>query len=1103
MKRETVVILLVLILIFGFFVLPVSSAPDHLPMETTSRNRAILVVGSDQTYTTIDAAITAAQPGDTIRVHAGTYGEGIVLNKMLKLEGNGSINTIIAGGGTKVPLDIQIDNCEVTGFTIKGSSGSATDAGIVINSSFNNIWNCNISSNQGNGVRMESSGSNNTVENCLITDNGRHGIKIISSNTHFIKSCTIKYNEQNGIDLQNTDGNTIENNTISDSKGVSQAGIAFSSGDANIIQFNDLRNDLHGILVSMGSSNIITCNTIVYQSSTAIDFGGASSSNIVHHNNFIDCNPGNKQADDGGSNNLWDDGYPSGGNYWSDWTTPDTQSGTNQDQVGSDGIVDNPYNLLGNTDNYPLTDPFVILTITTADIETATEDVQYSATYNAWTNIINSTLTWSLSTNASWLSRTGSTIQGTPENSHVGSYWVDISVSDGANQDAHNFTLNVINVNDDPVINTTNVETVNETEPYYVDYEAYDIDPTNDTFTWAYDTDATFLSMDPGTGVLSGTPSRSELGSYFVNVSVTDGNGGKNSSYFILTVLNLNDPPEILTPDNPTAYELQLYSVDYEANDIDPTNDILAWDVDTNATFLDMDSSTGVLSGTPSRNDLGGYFVNVTVNDSNGGWDYSNFTLTVLNVNDGPGINNSWANFSFDEDTVNENISLNDWFMDYDNDKLTFDYSGNEKLSVTILTTGIVRLVPEANWSGYEILTFYANDTLLEVSDSVNITVLPVNDAPYNVEINTALANLTEGGNQTVLGIASDVDIPYGDMLTYSWSTDISGPLGTGNELNLSLDAGVYKLTLNVSDSAGAWVEVSKDIEIVKPKKEPVINQSDKDGDGLPDDWENNHFGDITSNDGDDDPDMDTFNNTQEWENGTNPNDREDYPGKIEEPPDDDDDDSDTSFMTDYWWIIPLIIFIILFLLILLLIVTRRKKEEEEEVVGELKEFECPTCGAIVSESEAVCPECGSEFEEEIEGEEGEGLPGEVEPVEEGELEEEFVPDEEFEADAEGQDFLEDGIDEELEEGDLAEKEPEGGEVVSDEELQGEDIGEEDIEAEMDKELEVKEREATVEPIKPEEPGVGAEQPQPVEESVPKDNLDLEKKESDIKPEGE
>jgi len=56
--------------------------------------------------------------------------------------------------------------------------------------------------------------------------------------------------------------------------------------------------------------------------------------------------------------NVWNDGYPSGGNYWSDYTGVDEKSGPNQDQPGSDGIGDTPYFIDGyNQDRYPLMYP--------------------------------------------------------------------------------------------------------------------------------------------------------------------------------------------------------------------------------------------------------------------------------------------------------------------------------------------------------------------------------------------------------------------------------------------------------------------------------------------------------------------------------------------------------------------------------------------------------------------------------------------------------------------------------------------------------------------------------------------------------------------------
>lgn len=55
------------------------------------------------------------------------------------------------------------------------------------------------------------------------------------------------------------------------------------------------------------------------------------------------------------SKNIWNDEYPSGGNYWSDYLGKDERKGLNQGQLGDDGIGDTPYFIdTGNVDYYPI-----------------------------------------------------------------------------------------------------------------------------------------------------------------------------------------------------------------------------------------------------------------------------------------------------------------------------------------------------------------------------------------------------------------------------------------------------------------------------------------------------------------------------------------------------------------------------------------------------------------------------------------------------------------------------------------------------------------------------------------------------------------------------
>jgi hypothetical protein len=94
-------------------------------------------------------------------------------------------------------------------------------------------------------------------------------------------------------------------------------------------------------------------------STSAIGVRVYSTSNLtLHHNRFVGSTL--QAEDEGGPENAWDDGYPSGGNYWSDYIGPDVCSGPAQDVCPDpDGIGDAPYVIDSDSeDRYPLMLPF-------------------------------------------------------------------------------------------------------------------------------------------------------------------------------------------------------------------------------------------------------------------------------------------------------------------------------------------------------------------------------------------------------------------------------------------------------------------------------------------------------------------------------------------------------------------------------------------------------------------------------------------------------------------------------------------------------------------------------------------------------------------------
>ena len=155
---------------------------------------------------------------------------------------------------------------------------------------------------------------------------GNAGIKITSSSNNTITNCAVYNNSHTGITLTSSLNNTITNCNISN-------------------------NGIYGILLDASSTNSIICCT-VYNHNFGIELYSSSDNNIFYHNTILN---NNLNAYDP-SNNSWDNGYPSGGNYWSDYSGLDNYSGPNQDIPGPDHIGDIPYNITGGSsqDKYPL-----------------------------------------------------------------------------------------------------------------------------------------------------------------------------------------------------------------------------------------------------------------------------------------------------------------------------------------------------------------------------------------------------------------------------------------------------------------------------------------------------------------------------------------------------------------------------------------------------------------------------------------------------------------------------------------------------------------------------------------------------------------------------
>jgi parallel beta-helix repeat protein len=278
-------------------------------------------------YTSIQSAIENASIGGTVYVFNGTYFEHININKTLSLVGENKDTTNVDGDGNGDVINVTADWVNITGFTVTNSGSDADDAGIQLY----HVQNCRVVNNTASwdrwGIYLDSS-NNNLVSNNTALQN-RRGIALSSSHNNTLVNNTLSPGNTEGIFLYDSTNNTILNNTFLENG----YGIYFWSAQNNIV----IRNDF----LSHSAIGALLFN---------------SDSNTIYHNNMI----GNiVEAYDDSNTNQWDNGYPSGGNYWSNYTGLDSFSGPNQDQPGSDGKGDTAYIIDSDSqDWYPLMFPY-------------------------------------------------------------------------------------------------------------------------------------------------------------------------------------------------------------------------------------------------------------------------------------------------------------------------------------------------------------------------------------------------------------------------------------------------------------------------------------------------------------------------------------------------------------------------------------------------------------------------------------------------------------------------------------------------------------------------------------------------------------------------
>lgn len=206
-------------------------------------------------------------------------------------------------------------------------------------------------------------------------------------------------------------------------------------------------------------------------------------------------------------------------------------------------------------------------------------------------------------------------------------------------------------------------------------------------------------------------------------VQLTGLQTGSTSSSSATVSFCINHPPSIQAIPTQNANVSQLFT--YQANGTDTDGHIITYY--DNATLFDIDSTTGLISFTPTASQRGNYSIKITVRDTSSGCPINTSTTFLLAIqNRAPILSTQIPNQTWEKDVQLTGLDLDNYFSDPDGDSLNYSSTYGSHMNISIANTGIATFTPESNWTGLTWAVFNATDgTINTLSNNITLNVTP------------------------------------------------------------------------------------------------------------------------------------------------------------------------------------------------------------------------------------------------------------------------------------------------------------------------------------------------------------------------------------------
>lgn len=376
-----------------------------------------------------------------------------------------------------------------------------------------------------------------------------------------------------------------------------------------------------------------------------------------------------------------------------------------------------------------------------------------------------------------WLSvAADGTLSGTPTNGDVGANAFLVSVTDTIIATPVEATLNVtvLNTNDAPIFaaNPITGMAADEDAAYAATLVGSASDDDGDALTYAKVSGPAWLSV-AANGALSGTPTNDDVGVNSFTVIVSDGIAAPVQATLNIEVTNTNDAPVFAAnPITGTAGDEDGAYVGTLADSAsDDDGDTLTYAKVSGPAWLSV-AANGVLSGTPTNDDVGANAFTVSVTDGSAPAVEATLNITVTNTNDAPvfAVNPITGTDATEDSAYTGTLAGS--ASDDDGETLTYAKVGGPAWLV-VAGNGLLSGTPADGDVGANAFTVSVSDGIAPtVQASLNITVISTNVAPSFKLSPLYAANAVEDSScsASIANMATDID---GDTLTFA---KVSGP---------------------------------------------------------------------------------------------------------------------------------------------------------------------------------------------------------------------------------------------------------------------------------------------------------------------------------------